>query len=67
MKRRRCDTYGGELGRRGRVESVVGGRVLVEQRRQVHYAEAVESSASVQRPNLRSDPAYHEVLENLSH
>ena len=33
----KSNTYGGELRRRRRVESVVGRRVLIQQRRKVHY------------------------------
>ena len=46
---------------------MVGGRELVEQRRQVHFGEAVEASAAVESSNLRSDPADDEVLEDLRH
>lgn len=46
---------------------MVGGRELVEQRREVHFGEAVESSAAVEGSNLRPDAADDEVLEDLSH
>ena len=46
---------------------MVGGRELVEQRREAHFGEAVESSAAVEGSNLRPDAADDEVLEDLSH
>lgn len=46
---------------------MVGRRVLVQKRRQVISVEAVESFGAVEGPNLGSDPAHHEVLEDPSH
>ena len=62
--RRDLRTHGGELRRRRRVQRVVGGRELVEEGRHVHLLDAVEALGAVQRPDLRAQPAHHEVLED---
>ena len=62
--RRDLWTHGGELRRRRRVQRVVGGRELVEEGRHVHLLDAVEALGAVQRPDLRAQPAHHEVLED---
>lgn len=46
---------------------MVGRRVLVQKRRHVISAKPVEAFATVQGPNLGSDPAHHQVLEDPSH
>lgn len=57
-------THGGELRGRGRVERVARMRELVDEGRHVHFFGAMEALEAVQSPDLRPQPAYHEVLEN---
>lgn len=57
-------THGGELRRLGRVETMVGRRVLVQESRHVHLVCAVEAPGAVERPDLRAQAAHDEVLED---
>ena len=57
-------THGGELRGWGRVESVARVRELVDEGRHVHFFGAMEALDAVQRPDLRAQPADHEVLED---
>lgn len=57
-----------KLGRRGRIERVVGRRVLIEERRQVlHPTCPMEPSVPIHRSNLWTKPAHNEVFEDPSH
>lgn len=63
-ERRDLWTHGGELRRRRRVQSVVGRRELVEEGRHVHLLNTMETLDAIQGPDLRAQPAHHEVLED---
>lgn len=60
------DAYSGELGRR-RILRGIGGRKLVEEGRHVHESGSLKTLGSIEGPDLRSDPADDEVLEDPSH
>jgi hypothetical protein len=43
---------------------MVGRRILVQEGRHVHLLGAMEALDAVERPDLRAQPAHHEVLED---
>lgn len=46
---------------------MIGRRILVQQRRQVHDLSSIKSFVPIKGPNLGSDPTNHKILKDRSH